>query len=210
MTNTPYGEIWRTQPPRFWNWMWQTRCGAVVTERILSLCLEADSIIEIGCGYGHFCKELLKRGWTGSSYLGFDLSDGPATFSEIVPAVVARKADFMGVLAEDSSAIGNVDLIISQAVLCHQAHWLPMTLAAMKHASAIALDVSYVTDEPLHNPRRRDDGCYDTYISEKLLLTEIAALGLPIKVERLYNNKRGCAELLLTTHKRYALRELPK
>ncbi|OFZ80087.1 MAG: hypothetical protein A2583_03255 [Bdellovibrionales bacterium RIFOXYD1_FULL_53_11] len=193
-----YGEVWQKQPTTFWDWMWKTREGEKITERLLTACLKASTIIEIGCGYGHFCKELVKRGWNGKNYLGIDISNGPITFDNSHPNVHAVQGNFMDMLA--AGQIVPAELVISQAVLCHQAHWLPMVLAAFRCGRAIGMDISYVTDEPMHNPKRRDDGCYDTYTSQTQLEKEIKTLGLTtsLKVERVYNKARKAQELFLT------------
>lgn len=198
-----FGEVWRRQPPALWDRMWASRKGERITEHLVSMCLESQSVIEIGCGYGHFVKEVLQRNWTGERYIGIDISAGPLKMQGLDPRVTAVRGDFMSILAgsSDHPDYGlldtKVDLIISQAVLCHQAHWLPMFLAAKSRAKRVAMDISYVTDEPMHRPKRREDGCYDTYTSEKQLREEIAALELPIKVHRMKNVKRNRDELLL-------------
>ncbi|MBI5944861.1 MAG: class I SAM-dependent methyltransferase [Chloroflexi bacterium] len=89
-------------------------------KKILETIPNDVSVLDLGCGNGHFLRELIRRGHK-APLLGVDFSLPLLRDAESAPGVEFREADLsqLSVISEQLSVIGNWSLITAFATLHH-------------------------------------------------------------------------------------------
>lgn len=195
MSEMRFGEVWRKNGSSFWDGMWERHKDSPMTKRVTEIAMEAKSLCEVGCGYGHFVQSLIQKGWRGR-FIGYEMSpEGARRTKKLCDAAdidaSVRDGDFL-VNVNCSTA----DVAMSRAVIQHQSHWMPMTLAMLRLAPVAVLAIGYVSDSEYHKSSLHKDGHYDVWISPELLEREALAAGLKVEIECFYNDVKKRKEIL--------------
>lgn len=198
---TRFGDTWQQQELRFWRQMWHNHIGTEGTERLLSLALESQRVIEVGSGAGFFEQELRRRGYDGA-FTGFEFSDAAVTHARrhAHPRTTFIEGDFMAYAARGPTVVRQGVLLVSQGVIQHQIHWLLMVLAMERFAAGGVVIGGYVAppDADRHLGGWKE-GHYDFRLCAPLMVRELAAVGHnDVQVELIFNHKRRCDEVLVT------------
>lgn len=186
----PFGDKWRKEPASYWDAMAKRCVDLPMNDRLRSEVLRSASVIEIGCGAGHFAESFFAAGFAGS-YWGCDFSPAAA---EAARTRLARGVVEIGQF-EELSALGKVPsagLAVARSVIQHQRHWLPLVQAALQHAPRILLGISrsiYFKESGEHEVQDRGN-FYDVCISLDSIAREARDAGLACEFDR-FDGPRG-------------------
>lgn len=187
----PFGDKWRRLPASYWDAMAERCENLPMNGHIVAEVLQCDSVIEIGCGAGHFAESFFAAGFRGR-YWGCDIAIAAAE-------AASKRLGSLGVVEaghfEKLASLGKVPkagLVVARSVIQHQRHWLPLVQVALQHAPSVLLGVSrsiYFKESGEHDVRDRGTW-FDVCISLEAMTREASAAGMRCGFTR-FDGPRG-------------------
>jgi len=182
-----FGDTWSgpKHGEEFWDWMDAQRAPSELRKAMLGYAQQADRLVEIGCGAGHFLEQLALSGWSGH-YRGYD-------FSPEALDVAGRRLIDNNVYGEVilgnfmTKRVAKADLVVACGVLQHQPEWLPMVKRCLEVAPRVAFGIGYTTTA-YRNRVKHHDGHSDWYFSVPHTLRLLAGEGISVVESRLTPN----------------------
>lgn len=175
--------------------MWTSRSRHLTVQAMLKSAQKAARIIEVGCGHGHFLKELLRRGWKGTFH-GFDFhAQGVATTRALMAELNVEGSCTAGDVMDCD--LPEADLGLLSAVIVHQHSWAPMVIQLLRSAPVVLMTVDYVVPGDHHKSVWMDAGHFDTWYSKVAMEKEAKALGLALSWSALEAPARRKAGVLV-------------
>jgi SAM-dependent methyltransferase len=197
-----FGQVWRTSEASFWDGMWAKHKDSPMTAELLDRAMAAESICEVGCGFGHFLQAMINRGWRGR-FVGFEMSKSGVDRirQRCLAAKIeheVRPGDFLewcGDLGVEG-LLPECELALCRGVVQHQSHWMPMTLGMLRIAPTALVGIGYVSSGEFHSGPLRGKGHYDVSVSTTMLKREARCVGAPCEIKVFPNTARKCSEAL--------------
>lgn len=185
-----FGDKWRKLPASYWDAMAERCVDLPFNDLIVRAALSSGSVIEIGCGAGHFAESVFAAGYTGN-YWACDFSPAAAIAARerLGQRATVEVGQFEALSASGRAPV--VDVVLARSVIQHQRHWLPLVRAALNHGSRVVLGISraiYFKEDGEHELTDRKTW-FDNRISLEAMQREAEDAGMRCDFERTHGSR---------------------